>query len=94
VLADVCGVLHLPNVGQAASRLDEDEKTDITINDLAGRPNRSLIISESSLYSLVLKSRKPEAKRFKNGSSPPRCCQSAASAPTVPRVLFSGFDGT
>ncbi len=65
MLADVCKVLDLPNVGQAASRLDFDEKGDITISDVAGRPNRSLVINESGLCSLILASRKPEAKRFK-----------------------------
>jgi prophage antirepressor-like protein len=65
VAADVCAVLDLSNISQAVSRLDEDEKGDIISNDTAGRPNRVIIINESGLYSLILSSRKPEAKAFK-----------------------------
>ena len=62
---DVCSVLDLGNVGQSLTRLDPDEKDDIISNDVAGRPNHALVINESGLYSLVLGSRKPEAKAFK-----------------------------
>lgn len=65
VAADVCAVLDVSNVSQACSRLDGDERTDITTNDVAGRPQATVCISESGLYSLILTSRKPEAKRFK-----------------------------
>lgn len=43
--------------------LDADEVDTIHIGNRGGRP--SLIINESGLYSLILRSRKPEAKRFK-----------------------------
>jgi len=62
---DVCSVLEIGNVGDALSRLDPDEKDDIDSIDAAGRPNHAAIVSESGLYSLVLGSRKPEAKAFK-----------------------------
>lgn len=65
VASDVCKVLELSNVAQALTRLDDDEKTDIILNDVAGRPNKAIIINESGLYSLVLSSRKLEAKVFK-----------------------------
>lgn len=65
VAADVCKVLDLANVSQALSRLDEDEISDIILNDTAGRPNRFKAVTESGLYSLILASRKPEAKAFK-----------------------------
>ena len=64
VAKDVCDVLELSNVGQALARLDDDEKSSITLNDgTPGNPNRA-IVSESGLYALVLASRKPEAKEF------------------------------
>lgn len=48
-----------------ARRLDDDEKSSITLNDgTPGNPNRA-IVSESGLYVLVLASRKPEAHEFK-----------------------------
>ena len=63
--ADVCSVLDLGNVGQAINRLDADEKSDIISNDgTPGNPTKA-IINESGLYSLILGSRKPEAKAFK-----------------------------
>lgn len=66
VAKDVCDVLELSNVSQTlAHRLDDDEKSSITLNDgTPGNPNRA-IVSESGLYVLVLASRKPEAHEFK-----------------------------
>lgn len=68
VAADVCAALDLGNVGQAVASLDDDEKASVNANIinndvLGGRA--PLIISEPGLYSLVLRSRKPEAKAFK-----------------------------
>ncbi|MCC5641117.1 Bro-N domain-containing protein [Nostoc sp. CHAB 5844] len=66
VAADVCAVLAIKNVGDALSRLDEDEKTDdIAITDAIGRTQSVWAINESGLYSLILTSRKAQAKRFK-----------------------------
>lgn len=65
VAKDACDVLELSNVGQVLARLDDDEKSSITLNDgTPGNPNRA-IVSESGLYALVLASRKPEAHEFK-----------------------------
>lgn len=65
VAKDVCDVLGLNNVSQALTRLDDDEKSSITLNDgTPGTPNKA-IVSESGLYSLILASRKPEAHEFK-----------------------------
>ena len=65
VLSDVCNVLGILNVGNVRSRLDEDEVDDIRIVDAIGRNQETTIINESGLYSLILTSRKPAAKRFK-----------------------------
>lgn len=64
VAADVCMVLEIGNPSQAASRLDEDEKGIIS-NDTLGGKQKMTIVSESGLYSLILGSRKSEAKQFK-----------------------------
>jgi anti-repressor protein len=66
VAKDVCGVLGLSNVGEAVSALDGDEKSKISNSDL-GRPggHDSPIVNEPGLYSLILRSRKLEAKAFK-----------------------------
>lgn len=60
VAVDVCSVLDIDNSRQATSYLDDDERSVIT-ND--GRP--LTIVSEPGLFSLILRSRKPEAKAFK-----------------------------
>lgn len=77
VLADVCRVLEIILPHRAADRLDEDEKAKIDmtranatggkINDLGlgSGNNEAWIVNESGLYSLILTSRKPAAKRFK-----------------------------
>jgi prophage antirepressor-like protein len=67
--ADVCATLGIANSRDALAGLDEDEK-DVVTADTLGGPQAMSIISESGLYSLVLRSRKPEAKRFKKWGSP------------------------
>lgn len=80
VAADVCKALGYLNVSKAVGdHLDDDERSYERLGrtpnellgvadkhneslDLAGRP--SLIINESGLYALVLRSRKPEARKF------------------------------
>jgi prophage antirepressor-like protein len=65
VAKDVCYVLEVINVSQALSRLEEDEKDGICLNDTVGRVNTASIVNEYGLYSLVMSSRKPEAREFK-----------------------------
>ncbi|MFT8319320.1 MAG: BRO family protein [Bacillus sp. (in: firmicutes)] len=64
VAKDICEVLEINNPSQALSRLDEDEKNTIILNEGIGNPEKS-IVNESGLYSLILGSRKTEAKVFK-----------------------------
>ena len=64
VASDVCEALTIANVSMAVSRLDDDEKGISSVDTLGG-PQDAAIINESGLYSLILTSRKPEAKRFK-----------------------------
>lgn len=69
VAKDVCDVLELGNVSQALSGLDDDEKMTITNPDShsgkRGGAQFITLINESGFYSLVGKSRKPQAKVFK-----------------------------
>lgn len=64
VASNICKILEISNPRDAISRLDDDEKNTVAINDGIGNPNKN-IINESGLYSLILTSRKPEAKTFK-----------------------------
>ena len=63
VAKDVCDCLDI-RTNDAANSLDEDEKGYESIVSLGGA-QQTLIISEPGLYSLILRSRKPEAKAFK-----------------------------
>jgi len=55
-------VLGLSNPTVSIQRLDDDEVTKFNLGGLQGEVN---IINEPGLYSLILTSRKPEAKQFK-----------------------------
>jgi prophage antirepressor-like protein len=65
VLADVCRKLGLTNPSQAAAALDDDEKDALRISDGIGRNQTTIIVSESGLYELIMRSTKPEAKRLR-----------------------------
>lgn len=64
VATDVCEALAIVNTARALSRLDDDEKGTHAVSTLGGTQNLS-VVNESGLYSLILTSRKAEAKRFK-----------------------------
>lgn len=65
VLTEVCKKLGIANAADAASRLDDDEKASIRLEDTLGRSRMVTIINEPGLYSTILRSTKPEAKAFK-----------------------------
>jgi prophage antirepressor-like protein len=81
VLADVCRQLDLKSkngsVSHHADRLDDDERRTVPASVLREAPSLSdregarpftrtmLVINESGLYSLILRSDKPQAKKFK-----------------------------
>lgn len=64
VAKDVCDVLGINKQRDAYSRLDEDERGSVLVDTLGGQQNMNAI-NESGLYSLILRSRKPQAKAFK-----------------------------
>ena len=64
VAQDVCTCLEIGNSRQAVARLDDDEKG-VTISDTLGGAQEMAIVSESGLYALIFKSRKPAAVRFR-----------------------------
>ena len=69
VAADVCRALDIGNTSMALERLDNDEKMTLSLTDShsgqRGGAQSYTIINEAGLYTLVLGSRKPEAKAFK-----------------------------
>ncbi len=65
VARDVCDVLGIGQTGPAVAGLDEDEVTTTHLTDALGRRQETYLVSEAGLYSLILRSRKPEARAFK-----------------------------
>lgn len=64
VAVDVCRALEIVNSRDALTRIDEDEKG-VVLTDTPGGKQEVTTVNEPGLYSLVLGSRKPEAKVFK-----------------------------
>ncbi len=64
VVQDVCSALDVNNTRDAISRLVPDDVDLIELVDSLGRRQEMRIINEAGLYTLVLGSRKPEAKAF------------------------------
>ncbi len=62
--ADVCTVLGIANSRDALLKLDDDEKG-VGNTDTLGGTQQMQFVTESGLYHLVFKSRKPAAKRFR-----------------------------
>lgn len=77
VAVDVCSALTIANSRDAVAKLDDDERQVVdfaAVGNTDSRENQRVsnfdpkvitIINESGLYSLILTSRKPEAKKFK-----------------------------
>jgi prophage antirepressor-like protein len=70
--ADVCGVLAIKNFRDSVRHLDADERGVVSTDTPArnqhgvipGQFEQLQVVSESGLYALVLRSRKPEARKF------------------------------
>lgn len=65
---DVAEILGYSNTRKAlADHVDEEDKMDgVTIRDSIGREQNPVCINESGLYSLILSSKMPNAKKFKH----------------------------
>ena len=65
ILADAMEVLGLSNPTMAVKNLDPDEWNTFNIGEgIRGNPNK-IAVSESGIYSLILRSKRPEAKAFR-----------------------------
>ena len=61
-LMDICKALGMKNATMVASRLEDDEVTKL---DLGGQNGATNFITESGLYAVILRSDKPNAKKFR-----------------------------
>lgn len=64
VAVDLANILGYQSAKDATRFLDEDERTQIAV-ETAGGTQKLTAVTESGLYAMVLKSRRPEAKRFR-----------------------------
>lgn len=70
---DVCDTLEISNITDALRSLDEDEKRKVKIfvKDLtsefpnSGQKREMVFINESGLYTIIMRSNKPEARKFR-----------------------------
>lgn len=61
---DICDALDIRNSRDAMARIDNDEKSSVVLND--GSQGRNMgVVNEYGVYSLIMTSRKPEAREFK-----------------------------
>lgn len=65
VLKDVCDALSIVDSKTVPRRLDSDEVCQIPLIDSMGRTQMQYVVNEPGLYSVILRSDKPEAKNFK-----------------------------
>lgn len=61
---DVCALLDIKNVSDAVSSLEDDEKL-VSEIPRAGQTRKVNMVNESGLYTLIFKSKKPSAKKFR-----------------------------
>jgi anti-repressor protein len=64
IAKEVCDILCLTNVSMALAGLDEDEKLTSTLL-ISGQRRQILVLTESGMYSIVMRSNKEEAKIFR-----------------------------
>ena len=83
VAKDVCEILDIKNATQAVDRLDDDERAMSDIG-LTGAIN---IINESGLFTLIIRSDKPQAKVFRKWVT-------SKVLPAIRKQGFYGSNGT
>lgn len=65
VLRDICNALNIKNVADVANRIDKEDIDQTYAQDGRGHSQKMHIVNESGLYTVILRSEKPEAKVFK-----------------------------
>lgn len=81
VAKDLCLVLEHSNHKVAIQSLDEDEVRKVYLTDNLGRKQENLIVSESGMYALIMRSNKPQAKSFRKW----------VTSEVLPTIRMKGF---
>lgn len=64
IAKEVCEILEISKYRDAVSRLDDDERVSVKVDTLGGEQDM-IAISESGLYTLIIRSNKPNARKFR-----------------------------
>ena len=60
----MCEILGISKYRDAITKIDNDESVSVKVDTLGGAQEMS-VINESGLYTLIMRSNKPEAKKFR-----------------------------
>ena len=63
---DICEVLQIRNARKVLDHIDSSERDGVYLSDVTGRHQKMNVISESGLYKLIMRSDKPEARKFQD----------------------------
>jgi anti-repressor protein len=66
MLKDVCDAMKIRNSGNVVKRLNKDDIHLMDTVDSVGRQQQMIMINEGALYSVILRSDKPEARKFEH----------------------------
>lgn len=84
VLADLCTVLEIANVGNVAARLDSLSIRQADVQNARGQMRATVVVSEAGMYEVVIRSDKPDAARFRRW----------ITAEVLPQIRRTGSYGT
>lgn len=84
VLADLCAVLEIANVGNVAARLDSLSIRQADVQNARGQMRATVVVSEAGMYEVVIRSDKPDAARFRRW----------ITADVLPSIRRTGSYGT
>jgi anti-repressor protein len=65
-LKDVCDVLEIKNSSDVVKRLNKDDIDLVYLTDSTRRQQQMVMINEGALYSVIIRSDKPEARKFEH----------------------------
>lgn len=65
VLADLCAVLDITNVGNVSDRIDAVNIRRADVQNTRGQMRSTTVVSEAGMYEVVIRSDKPEAVTFR-----------------------------
>ena len=94
VAIDACRAMGVKQSRSALAKLDKSEVSNVHLMD-AGKPRKLNLVSESGLYTLIMRSDKPEAKRFQRwvtGEVLPSIRKTGSYCPGLPAGVLAASE--